>query len=303
MLNLFKPKRIRLSTESKDEAKRMILFRAGFTEYLDHRDIVRGLDLSSVLTIESETRMFPRPRFYLTETDPYILRQQVERALDAETSKYYENYSRKKSDLENEWRKNRGALVDAQLKLYEENWTECFYLKSPLLWKNFLKEFDTKLTEARKACAKEADKAYKADAAAEARKATEAMIDTLLKETVDRNKILHEIAVERERQVKGEGYSPERDDKYVYGDLAKAGATFAFVATHRYRNEIVDLQKVPFDSCVWKCGFGEFVRNLWPWNQHNLKFKSPKEDLIKAAALIVAEIERLERSELAKKAK
>lgn len=91
--------------------------------------------------------------------------------------------------------------------------------------------------------------------------------------------ILLAIADERNRQIKEEGWTPEHDDSHVDGELAVAAACYAL------RNESLDLSL----AC-------------WPWNlgtfPAKLKWSLPKEyrsNLIKAAALIVAEIERLDR--------
>lgn len=89
-------------------------------------------------------------------------------------------------------------------------------------------------------------------------------------------KVLGEIAYERGRQANpdGEGFTFERDDKYVYGELASAAASYAYHASRR--------TDVPF---------------AWPWDFSWWKPTTRRRDLIKAAALIVAEIERLDRLE------
>ncbi|WP_292038652.1 MULTISPECIES: hypothetical protein [unclassified Brevundimonas] len=88
-----------------------------------------------------------------------------------------------------------------------------------------------------------------------------------------------DIAVERQRQVAIEGWSHERDDGYVAGELAIAGACYGLIGS---RNWAVDA-----------------VREIWPkgWSVRWLKSKpnNPRRDLVKAGALIAAEIERLDR--------
>lgn len=88
-----------------------------------------------------------------------------------------------------------------------------------------------------------------------------------------------DIAAERQRQVTIEGWSHERDDGYVAGELAIAGACYGLIGS---RNWAADA-----------------VREIWPkgWSVRWLKSKpnNPRRDLVKAGALIAAEIERLDR--------
>lgn len=91
-------------------------------------------------------------------------------------------------------------------------------------------------------------------------------------------KIAGEIAEERSRQIEGEGFSTVRDDQYVGGDLAKAAACYA----------ISDRMPLP--------AYGGFIGRLWPWPTHWWKPTNRRRDLIKAGALIVAEIERIDRA-------
>ena len=85
--------------------------------------------------------------------------------------------------------------------------------------------------------------------------------------------VIDEIAAERRRQMEGEGWAPEHDDLLTKCELAYAAACYAMGRTL--------VQQV----------------NLWPW--HNWwKPKDRRHDLIRAAALIVAEIERLDRAAL-----
>lgn len=99
--------------------------------------------------------------------------------------------------------------------------------------------------------------------------------------------IILEIAREREKQIKDFGIV--HDDRHVHGELAMAGATFAYVAA------------MPDDSRKEaKSDPRIFARvvDLWPkaWAQWHLKVRSRREDLVRAAALIVADIERLDRA-------
>lgn len=91
---------------------------------------------------------------------------------------------------------------------------------------------------------------------------------------------ISDIAAERQRQVVAEGRSPKGDDGYSDAELAKAAAAYTLSA----------------------CGFSpDAAREMWPrsWSAHWWKPTTARRDLVKAGALIVAEIERLDRQALA----
>lgn len=79
--------------------------------------------------------------------------------------------------------------------------------------------------------------------------------------------VLREIANERVRQIAEEGWTPEHDDEHDKGELADAAATYA--TTYDVRGLI----------------------QPWPISR-----KDRRSDLVKAAALLVAEIERIDRA-------
>ena len=87
------------------------------------------------------------------------------------------------------------------------------------------------------------------------------------------NRAARDVLAERKRQVSAEGYSLHRDDLYVKGELAEAGATYASLAG-----------KLTTRSTAW------------PWGQETFKPSADRRrDMVKAAALLLAEIERLDR--------
>lgn len=90
-------------------------------------------------------------------------------------------------------------------------------------------------------------------------------------------KVIEEIAAERHRQIFDEDWSYEHDNAHIAGQLADAAACYA-----------------------WNAGGGMYFRSgpsdNWPWDRRWWKPTNPRRDLIKAAALIVAEIERLDRT-------
>ena len=101
--------------------------------------------------------------------------------------------------------------------------------------------------------------------------------------------VIDEIDVERQRQIKAEGWSSEHDDDHEDGSLAQAAACYAHPEPI-YTAEIVEgLYDEPMG----------IYREAWPdsWDERWWNPKDRRRDLIRAAALIVAEIERLDRAE------
>lgn len=95
------------------------------------------------------------------------------------------------------------------------------------------------------------------------------------------SRILAEIANERRRQIDAEGWSTESDDRYrSKGELAAAAACYARNASG-VEPYISDPDHVPLEH---------WFPIEWKWNP-----KDPRRDLVRAAALLVAEIERLDR--------
>lgn len=91
-----------------------------------------------------------------------------------------------------------------------------------------------------------------------------------------RKRILTEIADERDRQVKSERWSARHDDSHVSGSLAAAG----YALEHTDWREPRGTGRDP---------------GTWPWAD-GWKPKGARENLVRAAALLVAEIERLDRA-------
>lgn len=97
--------------------------------------------------------------------------------------------------------------------------------------------------------------------------------------------ILNEIHSERARQIHGEGYTRAHDDAHDAGELSGAAAAYALNAACMLH----PLNGTPIENPTL-VGFPED----WEW-----KPKDPRRDLVRAAALIVAEIERMDRAETA----
>lgn len=103
-------------------------------------------------------------------------------------------------------------------------------------------------------------------------------------------RVLREIAIERTRQIEGEGFTEEHDDRrHSARDLAAAAATYAWAASlpDNHREAIAGEDYGHAATGVW--------RMLWPWSTDWFKPKTRRRDLVRAAALMVAEIERLDR--------
>ncbi|MDT4861230.1 hypothetical protein FQZ97_958280 [compost metagenome] len=91
-----------------------------------------------------------------------------------------------------------------------------------------------------------------------------------------------DVLAERQRQVEVEGWTAEHDDMYSHGELAIAAA--------RYAQE--SARENQLDSCPLP------RPSPWPWPAKWWKPGAPRRMLVKAGALILAEIERLDRANL-----
>lgn len=89
------------------------------------------------------------------------------------------------------------------------------------------------------------------------------------------------IADERHRQITGEKWNAHHDDAHTDGSLAKAAACYALGAT----------------SLTGTTGGKSYRRIIWPrsWAIRWWKPKNRRRDLVRSGALIVAEIDRLDR--------
>lgn len=97
--------------------------------------------------------------------------------------------------------------------------------------------------------------------------------------------VILEISRERERQMTAKGWTHAHDDKWSNGALAWAAACYAM------GTDSIDGEAVVDGTAV------RWSRDLWPWASEWWKPKGRRRDLVRAAALIVAEIERLDRSQ------
>ena len=95
---------------------------------------------------------------------------------------------------------------------------------------------------------------------------------------------LRDVVAERRRQIAAEGWTPEHDDAHDDGELALAACAYALPDFQRHRVETVTA-----------LGTAQLWQRLWPWAREWWKPKGLRSDLVRAGALILAEIERLDR--------
>jgi len=115
---------------------------------------------------------------------------------------------------------------------------------------------------------------------------------------------MDDVRAERMRQVNAEGWTPEHDDEHTDGSLALAAIVYADPTSARtdrhtdYRDDGRSAGETILVPLV------SYVPALWPpnWAGWWYKPKTRRQNLVRAAALLVAEIERLDRSSQSAKA-
>ena len=93
--------------------------------------------------------------------------------------------------------------------------------------------------------------------------------------------VVEDIAAERRRQMQVEGWTSKHDDTHTAGQMAAAAGTYGIGALLPGEQDRV-------------------FQRYWPWDRASWKPRNARRDLVRAAALIVAEIERLDRIEASK---
>ena len=89
---------------------------------------------------------------------------------------------------------------------------------------------------------------------------------------------------ERRRQQEEEGFTAADDDKHPPGVLAGAGLNYAYNAVMRLRH-------------FTGAGVVPPLMPFWRWTRGWWKPTAVRRDLVKAVALLIAEIERLDRAD------
>lgn len=99
---------------------------------------------------------------------------------------------------------------------------------------------------------------------------------------------ISDIRAERQRQMTEEGFTAHHDDQYDGGELAAAGACYALSAAHASYSHDGDVLREPPAA--------------WPWDASWWKPTNARRDLVKAGALIVAELGKIDRQAAAEAA-
>lgn len=93
-----------------------------------------------------------------------------------------------------------------------------------------------------------------------------------------------DVVAERERQKSFEGFDEAHDDSHDKGELACAAACYlvACLPQSAWGRQMVRAQ--------------HFFNDWWPWTKNWWKPRDRRRNLVKSAALIIAEIERMDRA-------
>lgn len=92
---------------------------------------------------------------------------------------------------------------------------------------------------------------------------------------------MKDVIAERERQVATEGWTAEHDDHHAFGEMARAAMSYIEHTLRHRGSSIYSIISAPWE---------------WPWARQWWKPKEPRRDLVRAAALIIAEIDKLDRA-------
>lgn len=100
-----------------------------------------------------------------------------------------------------------------------------------------------------------------------------------------------DVMAERRRQIEVEGWTPEHDDEHYLGEMACAAAAYAIVSA------LSDAMRASVSGSSNSIQNNSILRLIWPtsWSRW-WKPKDRRRDLVRAGALILAEIERIDRA-------
>lgn len=96
-------------------------------------------------------------------------------------------------------------------------------------------------------------------------------------------KAASDVLAERQRQIEREGYDTSHDDAHNSGELSAAASAYAWAASCQ-----VETDK--------PAEYSGTPPAMWPWDSAAWNLKDERRNLVRAAALILAEIERLDRA-------
>lgn len=83
-----------------------------------------------------------------------------------------------------------------------------------------------------------------------------------------------DVLLERRRQINDELHTPASDMRYHDDELSRAAAAYVLTSP----------------------GDPHHALDLWPWPYHEFKPKNRRRNLVRAAALLIAEIERIDKN-------
>ena len=102
---------------------------------------------------------------------------------------------------------------------------------------------------------------------------------------------IEDVLKERDRQQNEKGRTAEHDDHHVKGELALAAAAYALHSSAALLPE-------PSESMSsGKYFLQAYAGAAWPWAPEYWKPKAPRQNLVRAAAMLLAEIDRIDRAE------
>lgn len=103
-----------------------------------------------------------------------------------------------------------------------------------------------------------------------------------------------DVLAERQRQVDREGWTPEHDDEHTDGSMARAAAAYCLCA------EGPPPPGEPSEFHSSRPWDFNILRAIWPRSWSWPQPKDRRRNLVRAAALLLAEIERLDRAAAAR---
>lgn len=101
--------------------------------------------------------------------------------------------------------------------------------------------------------------------------------------------------MERQRQIESEGWSPEHDDAHTLGELAAAGACYALLETRWRDSNILNHSLILGTLWPWESKWFKPARYADPPYSPNSGRDLAVRNLVRAGALIAAEIDRIQR--------
>jgi len=105
-----------------------------------------------------------------------------------------------------------------------------------------------------------------------------------------------DVVAERRRHMEGEDWTPEHDDEHQLGEMAQAAAAYAAAAALDGPGRAV------LDE-FGETGTPARIKAMWPWDWKWWKPKNRRQDLVRSGALILAELERIDRAAMREQVK